>query len=79
LFTETDFHVDREDTISTIEWTSPFIIEARYVGFVRSSTTRTGRMLLSLGRTPEEAALLSRNKVSGSGLWRLADQIRING
>lgn len=62
--------------IKIVEWQSLFVPEARYIGFIADSLARTGRQLLSFGRTPAEAALLSQNKLKGAGIWKLGEFLR---
>lgn len=79
MSTERETFGSTQKNIQVAEWYSPIIEEARYIGFQPDQWSRTGRAVLSLGRTPEEAILLSRNKLSIRGVWRLADYIKQNG
>lgn len=62
-----------------MEWNSYFFPEAKYVGYIEDIYGRNGRRLMSLGRTPEEAEMLSYNKQRGNKTWRLAEWIKQNG
>ncbi|CAB4122163.1 hypothetical protein UFOVP26_103 [uncultured Caudovirales phage] len=67
-----------EKEILAIPWNSIFFPEVRFVGYTYDQWNKRNRQLLSLGRTEDEAIMLSRNKVHGGGKWRLADYIREN-
>lgn len=70
--------VNDDVEIFTVEWKSIFFPEVRFVGAKPDKWGRNGRLLLALGRTEEEAIMLSRNKVHGGGIWRLASWIKEN-
>ena len=65
--------------VYVIEWSSYFFPEVKYVGYIEDIYGRNGRRLMSLGRTSEEAELLSYNKQGGSNIWRIQDHIKQNG
>lgn len=65
--------------VTVIEWKSYFFPEVMYVGHIEDVYSRTGRRLMSLGRTIDEAKLLSYNKQGGSEIWRLQEYIKQNG
>lgn len=67
-----------EVEIFVIPWNSIFFPYVRFVGAKPDKWAKTGRMLLALGRTEEEAMLLSKNKVHGGGIWRVAQWIKDN-
>jgi len=65
--------------VYVIEWNSYFFPDVKYVGYIEDIYSTRGRILMSLGRTIEEAELLSYNKQGGSEVWRLQDYINKNG
>lgn len=65
--------------VKVIPWNSYFFPEAKYVGWVEDAWGKNGRLLMSLGRTEEEAIELSNNKQGGTGNWRLMEHIKANG
>lgn len=65
-----------EDEIYAIAWKSFFFPYATFVGAKPDPWAKTGRILLALGRTEEEAIMLSRNKVHGGGTWRIEQWIK---
>ena len=64
--------------VFVMEWNSYFFPEVKYVGYIVDEYSRTNRRLMALGRTPEEAELLSYNK-QGGGIWRFQQYIKQNG
>jgi hypothetical protein len=64
--------------VTVMEWKSYFFPEVNYVGYIEDEYSKTGRRLMSLGRTKAEAELLSYNKQGGSGVWRLQEYIKQN-
>lgn len=65
--------------VFVIEWNSFFFPEAKYCGYIEDIYGRNGRRLMALGRTAEEATMLSYNKQGGNKIWRLAQWIKQNG
>lgn len=61
--------------VKVIPWDSYFFPEAKYIGYINDMWGKNGRLLMSLGRTPDEAILLSNNKQGGTGTWRLMKYI----
>ena len=63
--------------VFVMEWNSYFFPYVKYVGYIEDKFSRTGRILMSLGRTKEEAELLSYNKQCGK-IWRIEQYIKQN-
>lgn len=65
--------------VFVIEWNSIFFPYVKYCGYIEDQYGKNGRRLMSLGRTPEEAIMLSRNKQGGNKIWRVAQWVEQNG